>query len=222
MITKIKIAPSLASASSRNLEDTIKILEKSGADYIHFDIEDGCFVPVMNLGTKIISDLRPLTNLPFDVHLMMVNPEWILPKLASYGANRISIHYEASHYPRRILRTITSLGIKAGIAINPKTPLPDLSYLFPYLSFVVILTTEPEEPDSTFLPQIVQKLELGNRLYNDRDLEWVIDGGVNLENIEQILKAGANTLVIGRAVFNNNQIQSNLKLLKTACMKFAN
>ena len=221
-MAKIKIAPSLVSAPSGNLSNVIELLEKSGADYIHFDIEDGCFVPVMNLGTKIISDLRPLTNLPFDVHLMMVNPEWVLPQLARYGVNRISIHYEASQYPRRILRKINSFGIKAGIAINPKTPLPELSYLFPYLSFVVILTTEPEEPDSPFLPDVLQKLVWGIKKYESQKLEWVIDGGVNLKNIEQIIKSGANTLVIGRSVFHNNDIRHNLELFKEVCMRFEN
>ncbi|MDH5508432.1 MAG: ribulose-phosphate 3-epimerase, partial [Anaerolineae bacterium] len=146
----IRIAASLASAPMDRLGQVVKDLELSGVDYIHFDVEDGVFVPVMTLGTRLIQNLRNLTDLPFDVHLMMVDPEWLLPDLVKFGANRISVHYEACRYPRRVLRHIAALGASPGLAINPATPLPDLSYLLPYLSFVVILTTEPEFPDCPF------------------------------------------------------------------------
>ena len=118
----VRISPSLAAAPMDRLGKVVNDLESSGADYIHFDIEDGSFVPVMTLGTKLIQDLRGFTNLPFDVHLMMVNPEWILPELVNFGANRISVHYEACPYPRRVLRQIVSLGADAGIAFNPDHP----------------------------------------------------------------------------------------------------
>jgi len=172
----IRISPSLASAPMDRLGQVIFELEEAGADYIHFDIEDGSFVPVMTLGTKIIPDLRRFTRLPFDVHLMMVNPEWILPDLTASGANRISVHYEACPYPRRVLRRITSLGALAGLAFNPATPLPDLTYLLPYLSFVVILTTEPELPNSPFLPEVLEKVRRGRQAKGQEGIEWVVDG----------------------------------------------
>src|SRR3972149_1573793 len=111
----VRFAPSLASAPLDRLGQVIIELERAGVDSFHFDIEDGCFVPMMTLGTKIISDIRPLTKLPFDVHLMMVNPEWILADLVRMGANRISVHYEACLYPRRVLRQIASSGTSAGL-----------------------------------------------------------------------------------------------------------
>lgn len=212
----LRIAPSLASAPTPHLSRVIADLETAGADYIHFDVEDGSFTPVMTLGTKIIADLRPLTRLPFDVHLMMVNPEWILPDLAAYGANRISVHYEACPYPRRVLRQIVSLGAQAGLAFNPATPIPDLSYLAPYLSFIVVLTTEPEMSDCPFLPEVLEKVREGKQAAGQGRCEWVVDGGVDAENISQIRRAAADTVVVGRAVFKDGKIAENMAALRAA------
>jgi len=210
----IRISPSLASAPLDRLGQVIVELEASGADFIHFDIEDGCFVPVMTLGTKLIQDLRGLTKLPFDVHLMMVSPEWILPELVDFGANRISVHYEACPYPRRVLRQIVTLGATAGIAFNPATPIPDLTYLFPYLSFIVILTTEPEFPDCPFLPEVLGKVRHGRMTKGLESIEWVVDGGVSAENLSDVIAAGADTVVIGRNVFKDDKIKENLASLR--------
>ena len=199
-----------------HLGQTIVDLEKAGADYIHFDIEDGSFVPVMNLGIKLIPDLRPKTRLPFDVHLMMVDPEWILPEIIAAGANRVSVHYEACPYPRRVLRQIVTLGAQAGIAFNPATPLPDLAYLSPYLSFVVILTTEPELPDCPFLPEVLDKVRQGKGTRGLERIEWVVDGAVSPQNLPEIVAAGASTVVVGRAVFQDGKIKENLAALRAA------
>jgi ribulose-phosphate 3-epimerase len=212
----LRISPSLASAPMDALSQTIVDLEKAGADFIHFDIEDGSFVPVMNLGVKLIPDLRRWTRLPFDVHLMMVNPEWIIPEIVAGGANRVSVHYEACPYPRRVLRQIVSHGAQAGIAFNPATPLPDLSYLAPYLSFVVILTTEPELPDCPFLPEVLDKIRLGARAKGHAGLEWVVDGAVTPQNLPEVVAAGASTVVVGRAVFKDGKIKENLVALRAA------
>jgi ribulose-phosphate 3-epimerase len=191
----------------------VRSLERAGADMIHFDVEDGVFVPVMTLGTKIIGDLRPLTTLPFDVHLMMVRPEWLIPDLIESGAGRISVHYEACPYPRRTLRMIAKQGVEAGLAFNPGTPLPDLSYLRPYLHFVTLLTTEPEVPDCPFLPSVLAKLPRGAQ---DQELEWVVDGGLDESNIIQALHAGADTAVVGRAAFKDEGPTVNLAAVRAA------
>ena len=208
---KIKVSPSLAAAPTDRLGEVITQLEEAGADYIHFDIEDGSFVPVMTLGTKIISDLRPLTTIPFDLHLMMVNPDWIIPQLVEQGADRIAVHVEACPYPRRTLGLIKSLKIEAGIALNPISPLPALNYLLPYLDFVVLLSTEPEVEGSPFLPEILQKLKQGREVYQEHQLEWVIDGGVNFDNLSDVVAAGADTVVIGRSMFNNGSVKNNMQ-----------
>lgn len=212
----VRIAPSLASAPMDRLGQVIAELEAAGADYIHFDIEDGSFVPVMTLGTKLVGDLRPLTKKPFDVHLMMVKPEWLLPDLVRDGADRISVHYEACPYPRRVLRQIVSLGAQAGIAFNPATPLPDLTYLLPYLSFIVILTTEPEIPDCPFLLEILEKVRQGKRMPGLEKVEWVVDGDVSPENLADVVQAGADTVVVGRAAFKDGRIKENIQALRAA------
>ena len=210
----VRIAPSLAAAPLDRLGKVVIELETAGADYIHFDIEDGSFAPVMTLGTKMISDLRRITRLPFDVHLMMVNPEWILPEIVRFGANRVSVHYEACPYPRRVLRQIVSLGAKAGLAFNPATPIPDLAYLLPYLSYIVVLTTEPEIPDAPFLPEVVEKVREGRQAKGMESIEWVVDGGLNSWNLSQVVAAGADTVVIGRAVFKDDKILENMAALR--------
>ncbi len=210
----VRISPSLAAAPLDRLGQIVIELETAGADYIHFDIEDGSFVPVMTLGTKMISDLRRITRLPFDVHLMMVNPEWILPDVIHSGANRVSVHYEACLYPRRVLRQIASLGAEAGLAFNPATRIPDLAYLLPYLSFIVILTTEPEVPDCPFLPEVLEKVREGKQAMGLEKIEWVVDGGLNPENLSQVVAAGADTVVIGRAVFKDGKILENMAALR--------
>jgi ribulose-phosphate 3-epimerase len=211
-----RIAASMASAPMERLAQVVAELEAAQVDIIHFDIEDGSFVPMMTLGTKIIADLRALTQRPFDVHLMMVHPEWILEDLVRWGVQRISVHYEACPYPRKILRRIASLGAEAGLAFNPATPLPDLHYLLPYLSFVVILTTEPEYPDAPFLPPILRKVRLGKDDAALNGVEWVVDGGITPDNLPLVLQAGADTVVVGRAVFKNGEIQRNIQSLRAA------
>jgi ribulose-phosphate 3-epimerase len=212
----IKISPSLVSAPFLSLDQAIRDLESAGADMVHFDIEDGYFVPVMNLGLKSIRELRPLTELPFDVHLMMMNPEWIIPVLSDYGVNRLSVHYEACPYPRRILKKIASYGMQAGLAFNPKTPLPDLNFCLPYLSFIVLLTTEPEDWSGEYLPSVLDKMRINKDKYEN--VEWVIDGGVNFNNIREIYTAGANMVVSGRAVFEDGKIIENVQGLKEKCL----
>lgn len=210
----IKIAPSVASGPLTNLQACISELEQAGADVIHFDIEDGSFVPAMNLGVKVIQELRPLTELPFDVHLMMVNPEWLIPELARMGANWVSVHYEACPYPRRTLRLITQHGMRAGLAFNPATPVPPLDFCLPYLSFVVILTTEPEIDDCPYLPSILNKVVDGKRQPGLKAVEWVVDGGITADTIQEAVKAGAGMAVVGRGVFASGKIRENLSRLK--------
>jgi len=204
----------MASASFGCLQKTVREIEKAGVDYIHFDIEDGVFVPIMNLGTKIINDLRLLTNLPFDVHLMMVNPEWIIPQLKSYGIDRVSFHHEATQYPRRLLKKIFELGMKGGIALNPKTSIPDIRYLQPYLSFVVLLTTEPEGENCPFLPSVLSKMEILKQMDEKKELEYVVDGGISKENVGDVIKVGADFIVVGRSAFKDGRVIENIEELR--------
>lgn len=210
----VKIAPSLAAAPLDRLGEVVLELDRAGADYIHFDIEDGSFVPVMTLGTKIIPDLRRYTKLPFDVHLMMHNPEWILASLVEQGADRITVHLEACPYPRRTLGLIHKLGAVPGIALNPITPLTNLIYLAPYLQFVILLSTEPEDADCPFLPEILKKLHSGKYMLGMDHLEWVVDGGIGPDNLADVVAAGADTVVVGRSTFRGDDIPGNIRQMR--------
>ncbi|MDY6868056.1 MAG: ribulose-phosphate 3-epimerase, partial [Chloroflexota bacterium] len=161
-------------------------------------------------------ELRPLTNLPFDVHLMMVQPEWIIPEMGKMGVDRLSVHFEACPYPRRILKKIVQNEMKAGLAFNPKTPLPDLRFCLPYLSFIVLLTTEPEDWSGSYLPSVLDKLRKNRENYPE--IEWVVDGGVNTENIKVVIDAGADVIVSGRTVFKDNKIAHNIDALRKSTM----
>ena len=210
----VRIAPSLVSASMTHLADTVKNLESAGADILHFDLEDGNFVPEMSLGVNIIKDLRPLTNLPFDVHLMINNPEWLIQPLADIGVEMVSIHYEACPYPRRTLGMIHQHGILAGLAFNPKTDLPDLRHYLPFLSYVLILTTEPETHSATYLPSVLDKVSEGKKQTGLEKILWEVDGGFTPENILDAVRVGANIVVSGRGVFRDNKYFENIKKMK--------
>ena len=210
----VKIAPSLAAAPLDRLGEVVNSLDDAGVDYIHIDIEDGSFVPVMTLGAKLIPDLRPFTKIPFDVHLMMVDPEWILPQLVRDGADRIAVHLEACPYPRRTLRMIDEHGAVPGLALNPVTPVPDLQYLAPYLKFVILLTTEPEMEGCPFLPEVLDKLVKARHQPGLDDIEWVIDGGVSLGNLSEAVRAGADTVVVGRSTFDRGVVAENIRMMR--------
>lgn len=212
------IAPSLAAVPMAHLADTVAKLEQAGVDMLHFDLEDGHFVPVMTLGTRLIGELRPLTQLPFDVHLMVSNPESIIPEVARLGANSIACHYEATPYPRRTLRQIKRLGKKAGLAFNPKTLLPDLDYLLACLDYVVVLTTEPEFPDCPFLPAVLSKVQAIAAFAQVRrpQLDIMVDGGIDASNAAIAVAAGATTLVSGRGIFYQDRIMENVQRLRAA------
>lgn len=204
----IKISPSLVSISILNIADTIKRLEKIKIDYLHFDIEDGYFVREMNLGIKIIKDIRKFTTLPLDVHLMMVDPEWIIPELAKIGVNMLSFHFEATHYPRRVLKMIDKFGIHPGLAFNPKTSIPDLKQYNPYLHFVNVLTTEPELGGGVFLPDVLKKITFIKENFND--LECEVDGGITLDNYQEVINVGTDIIVSGRGIFSNANFEENI------------
>lgn len=204
----------MASAPMENLKEVVHALEQAGADILHFDIEDGSFVPEIRLGLKIISDLRPLTKLPFDIHLMVNNPEWLIPRLAAAGAERVSVHFEACPYPRRTLGLISKAGMQAGLAFNPKTPLPELQQYLPFLRFVSILTTEPEEGDCAYLPSVLQKVTDGKSQSGGAQFEWEVDGGFHVNNIHEAVEAGADIVVAGRGVFCGEDLQKTIQAMK--------
>jgi ribulose-phosphate 3-epimerase len=219
-LNEVKIAPSLAAAPFGELARTVRELESCGADILHIDIEDGSFVPMMTLGIRIIQEIRPLTRLPFDVHLMVNHPEWLIPVLADMGVDMISVHYEACPYPRRTLGIIAERKIQAGLAFNPATPIPCLSHCLPYLDFILVLSTEPEAASCKFLPSVLTKVIDGRKQAELANIRWMVDGGIGIENIAEVLEAGVDAIVSGRDIFKNGAISENLGALKNVIEQY--
>ena len=201
---KLRISASLIAAPWLELGNMIKDLESSNIEMLHFDIEDGHFSPDLSLGIKLISELRQITNLTFDVHLMIDNPELFIDNLVKIGVDRIAVHWEATQSPLRLLQMIKRNNVKAGLAFNPATQIPDLTYLFPSLDFVNLLSTEPLVNKNKFISSTINKLKCGYEKYLEYNLEWVIDGGVTDENLLSIMACPTDIVVIGRYLFEGN------------------
>ncbi|NLK97487.1 MAG: ribulose-phosphate 3-epimerase [Epulopiscium sp.] len=213
----IKLAPSILSADFSQLKDAVQILDKGGAHLVHIDVMDGHFVPNITLGAPIVKSLRKHTKLPFDVHLMISNPDQYLEAFHDAGADLLTVHAEACTHLHRTVQCIKNLGMKAGVALNPATDLSTLKYVLPDIDMVLIMTVNPGFGGQSFIPQCLDKIrELSAYIKeNQLSVEIEIDGGANLENAEEIIKAGANILVAGSAVYNTpDPVQTIQEFLK--------
>jgi len=212
------IAPSILSADGARLGEEIAAVEKAGADWLHVDVMDGHFVPNITIGPAIISSLRKTTGLPFDVHLMIENPDSYIESFAQAGADIITVHVEAARHLHRTINLIKKLGKKAGVSLNPATPLALIEEILPDIDLLLIMTVNPGFGGQQFiqnmLPKITKAANLLSALPNKLLLE--VDGGVNLQNIKAIAQAGAQVLVAGNAVFNTADYDKTIAELKAA------
>ena len=212
------IAPSILSADGSRLKEEITDVEKAGADWIHIDVMDGHFVPNITMGPAIISALRKTTKLPFDVHLMIENPESYIESFAQAGADIITVHVEAAHHLHRTIDIIKKAGKKAGVSLNPATPLTQIEEILPDIDLLLIMTVNPgfggQQFIKTSLTKIIKAKEMLSTLSNKPLLE--VDGGVNLKNIAGIALAGADVLVAGASIFGADNYQQTITALKTA------
>ncbi|MFC4305862.1 ribulose-phosphate 3-epimerase [Cohnella boryungensis] len=200
------IAPSILAADFAALGEEIRSIEAAGADWIHIDIMDGHFVPNLTFGPPVVSMIRSATKLLFDVHLMVDNPQALFPALAAAGADRVTIHPEACVHLHRALTEARALGMKAGVALNPHTPLSVLEYMLEEIDLVLIMTINPGFGGQSFLPAMLPKLrELREMLkrHGRDDIHVQVDGGINPETAALVREAGANSLVAGTYVFNH-------------------
>ncbi len=215
----IKIAPSLLSADFARLGEEVKQIVKDGADYLHFDVMDGSFVPNINFGFKVIQDLRKETGAFFDVHLMIVEPEKYIERFAKAGSDLITVHYEACKKPiAEVLQEIRSFGIKSAVSIKPKTPVSVLKELLPYVDLVLIMSVNPGFGGQSFMEDSIERVRELKKMIDESgyDIEIEIDGGINVQNAKLVKEAGVNVLVAGSTVFNAKDRKSVIQQLREA------
>lgn len=212
----MKISPSILSANFSKLGEDIISLEKYGADMIHIDVMDGMFVPNISFGIPVIKSIRPLTKLTFDVHLMIEEPARYVKDFADAGADIITVHYEADRHLDRTVNYIKSLGVKAGVALNPATPVETIKHLIKDLDMVLIMSVNPGFGGQKYIPYCNEKVAEVKALADKYNKELLIqvDGGIDKSNISTVANNGANVIVAGSAVFKNNAIEENIKILR--------
>jgi len=211
-----KIAPSILSADFSKLAEEIIDVEKGGADYIHIDVMDGHFVPNITMGPIVVEAIRPITKLPLDVHLMIQNPDQYIEAFAKAGADYISVHVEACPHLHRTIQLIKSLGVKAGVVLNPATPVEMIQHIINEVDLVLIMTVNPGFGGQSFiysvLPKIKKVKEIADK--NGLNIEIEVDGGVNSETAKLCVDAGANVLVAGSAIYNQENRRQAIEAIK--------
>jgi ribulose-phosphate 3-epimerase len=213
MTKKIKVAPSILSADFSRLGEEIRAVEAAGADIIHVDVMDGHFVPNITIGPVIVQAARKSTKLPLDVHLMITNPELYIADFAKAGANSLTVHVETGWHLNRLVQSIKELGIKAGVSLNPATPLASLDYILADVDMVLIMSVNPGFGGQAFIPSALDKIRSLRKKIDDLKLPVTIevDGGVKSENAAEIVAAGADILVAGSAIFGAKDYQAAIR-----------
>lgn len=213
----IKIAPSILSADFSRLGEEIKNVEKAGADMIHLDVMDGFFVPNITFGPPVIKKIRNVTDLPFDVHLMIEKPERYIEEFVNAGADIITVHVESSIHLHRTIQLIKSFNVKAGIALNPSTSLESIEYIINDVDMVLIMTVNPGFGGQVLIESMESKVRKLKNMIDERNLQIDIqvDGGIKPENISKVYDWGANIFVAGSAVFNALDTEEAINKLKS-------
>ena len=201
----VKIAPSILASDFRRLESEVAACTEAGAECLHFDVMDGRFVPNISFGAMVLKALRPLSRARFETHLMIVEPERYVEDFVQAGADLVTVHVEASTHVQRTLSLIRSSGAKAGLALNPATPLDALDYILPDLDLLLIMTVNPGFGGQKFIPETMRKVREARARIDaaSRNIEIEVDGGVGPENAAELISSGATVLVAGTSVFKH-------------------
>ena len=216
MNTMIKVAPSILSADFSQLANEISKIEKAGADWVHIDVMDGHFVPNLTFGPPVVAAIRKVTKLPFDVHLMVTNPQDLIEPFAKAGADIITVHAETAPHLHRLLQTIKEYGLKAGVSLNPSTPLAVVEEVLDDLDMILIMSVNPGYGGQKFIPGAIEKI---TRLKAKRDqrklsVDIEVDGGINASTARQVIAAGATILVAGSAVYGAPDMTQAIKNIR--------